>query len=895
MVRTSSRARWLRRFVPYRPFVERLEERLPPGDAVLAGLLAADFLPSTGRAAGLVPAEVRAAPPGQARRLADPAPFDLTADLELLGENPAPASPVALAPGGLSAAPTLGDLGAITQPRSPARSVAPIPASPVASAPGEGGTPYSVLGTPHSVHGALTQPRSLGEPTNYQLDQTVAALPPAEGARAGGVQALFDLGHPTTGPFPSNWFTVFDDTQNTWRRVNLPYPDCTVYVSDCEDIAVLNELDGFNLQPRLSIPFSGPIDVNSVNSGNVFLVSLGSTTDDDRLMPRGYGVGINQVVWDVATNTLHVESDELLAQHTRFALYVTTGVLDTQGNPVAATEDFRNFRQTVEGDYREHLHDAMLMAGAFGFRERDIAVASVFTTQSTTAILEKIRDQIKAQTPEPADFLLGEKGERTVFHLDEVTGIRWDQQIRVDPPEFNSVNLNLSFLRDIIPGAVSQLAFGKYVSPDYEVHPGEFIPSVGTGTGTPMVQGANEIYFNLVLPTGPMPKGGWPVAIFGHGSGQDKGLSFNVAAKMAEQGIATVAINAVGYGFGPLGTLAVSQAIGGPVTLFAGGRGIDQNGDRTIGSAEGVDARAPRTIMRDRDGLRQTAADLMQLVGVIGVGMDVDGDGSPDLNPSHVSYVGYSLGGNYGTQFLAVEPDVAAGVPNVAVGSQATRGVLSPVFRPSRGTWLAQRTPPLVNPPGVTHINGIAVGMPRFDDNTPLRDGVAFTVRLEDETTREVRSPVINTVGGAMAIQEMFEHAQWATLSGDALAYIPHLRRAPLAGVPAKPILFQFGKGDQNVPNPVSSALLRAGDLADRATFYRHDLAVAENPALQRNAHQFLVSIGNAAWREVVLGAQSQIATFFASEGKTIIHPEPARFFEVPIQGPLPEGLNFIP
>ena len=28
---------------------------------------------------------------------------------------------------------------------------------------------------------------------------------------------------------------------------------------------------------------------------------------------------------------------------------------------------------------------------------------------------------------------------------------------------------------------------------------------------------------------------------------------------------------------------------------------------------------------------------------------------------------------------------------------------------------------------------------------------------------------------------------------------------------------------------------------------------------------------------------------------ETMIHPEPARFFEVPIQGPLPEGLKFIP
>ncbi len=86
----------------YRPLVERLEDRLPPGDAVLAGLLAGGLIPSAGRAVGLVPADVRATPPGQARRLVDPTPFDLAADLELLGDGTTSASPVALAPGAMN-------------------------------------------------------------------------------------------------------------------------------------------------------------------------------------------------------------------------------------------------------------------------------------------------------------------------------------------------------------------------------------------------------------------------------------------------------------------------------------------------------------------------------------------------------------------------------------------------------------------------------------------------------------------------------------------------------------------------------------------------------------------------------------------------------------------------
>ncbi len=295
----------------------------------------------------------------------------------------------------------------------------------------------------------------------------------------GSVHALFDLSASSTVPFPTDWFTVADSSHNTGRRINLPLPDCETRRSDCENVAVLNALDGFNLQPRLSVPFSGSIDAKSVTSDTIFLLSLGSTLRDQGHMPRGMVVGINQVVWDTFTTTLHVESDALLAQHTRFALIVTRGVRDESGAPVEASEAFRQFREIVRGDYKQDLLEAMHAARRVGVRESDIAVASVFTTQSATAVLEKMRDQIHAATPQPASFLLGPQGERTVFSLEGVTGIRFDQQRAVALPA-TQVPLTLSLIRDTFPGAVGTLAFGKYRSPDYQVHPGEYIPPVGT-------------------------------------------------------------------------------------------------------------------------------------------------------------------------------------------------------------------------------------------------------------------------------------------------------------------------------------------------------------------------------------------------------------------------------
>jgi hypothetical protein len=719
--------------------------------------------------------------------------------------------------------------------------------------------------------------------------------------------AAFDLANPDSGAFPSDRFTVADASQLTGLRVDLPLPDRAARPSDYDDVSVINTLDGFNLQPRLSIPFSGPIDVNSVSSNDVFLIRLGDTQDpQDR---GGQVVGINQVVWDPATNTLHVESDQLLDQHTRYALIVTDGLRDGAGQAVQASPDFERFRHDLnfgQADdpglkaYRGELIGALAAASQDGVPDKDVITASVFTTQSATAVLEKIRDQVHAATPAPADFLLGPNGERTVFNLNDVSGITWNEQTRVAGP-LNPVPVNVNLL-GFIPGAVGQIAFGKYVSPNYETAE-QYIPPVGTQTGTPAVQDVNEVFFNLYLPSGPMPTGGWPVAIFGHGVGGSKqgstpappggGDSLALAASLAEQGIATIAINVVGHGFGPLSTLTVTPSVGAPVTFLEGGRGIDQNGDGIIANNEGISAAAPESIIGDRDGQRQTVADLMQLVRVIEVGVDADGNGAADLDASHIYYLGGSLGGIYGTTFLAVEPDVHVGALNVAGGLGGSNRY-SPVFRAAFGASLAARTPSLLNGPGVTTLDGVSVLGPRFDENLPLRDGVPLTVRLADGTERVIQSPVINTVPGAMPIQEVIENTEWVSQAGNPVAYAPHIRKAPLAGVSAKSVIYQFAKGDQIVPNPAATALLRAGDLADRATFYRHDLAFAENPLLPTNPHAFLTRLDVPGFRAIIQGAQQQIATFFASDGVTVIHPEPARFFETPVSLPLPEGLNYI-
>ena len=688
-------------------------------------------------------------------------------------------------------------------------------------------------------------------------------------ALAAGVKAGFDLASPLIGPFPSNIFTVADPSHNTGLRVSLPKPNCAARPSDCADIDVINLLDGFNLQPRITVSFSGPIDVASVHSGNVFFLSLGDTLGG----AGGQVIGINQVVWDPVSKTLHAESDELLDQHTRYALIVTNGIRDTAGDPVeaGAFATFRrdlNFGQTKNATlkaYRKSLLDAI---EASGLDPATVVTASVFSTQSATAVLEKIRDRIKAMPVTRATILAS-------FERTNVAAIQWNRQTRSNGSTTSSFVAVPAL--DVFPGAVGRIVFGRFSSPDWETA-GKVIPAIGTRTGVPAVQSTNTLYFNLFVPSGTPPAGGWPVAIFGHGFTDSKqGAPTAVASTLAHNGIATIAINVVGHGGGgTTGTLTIIPLAGAPVTVPDGGRGIDQDGNGVIDSTEGSSAAPPNGIVGSRDGLRQTVADLMQLVRVLQAGVDVDGDGVADLNGGRIYYAGQSFGGIYGTKFIAVEPDVRAGVPNVPGGAIIEIARLSPAFRALVGIALAARVPALCN------AGPLAPPLWCFQESIPLRDDPAIT----------------NPAPGAMPIQEVIDNTEWVSQAGNPVAYAPHLRKIPLDGVATRPFIIQNAKGDSTVPNPTSSAIVRAADAHDRWTLFRNDLVRAARPTAPANPHTFLTNIATVAG-DLAIAAQTQIAVFFATDGAMVIDPDGSvdnRFFEVPIfadQIPLMEDLNF--
>jgi hypothetical protein len=391
----------------------------------------------------------------------------------------------------------------------------------------------------------------------------------------------------------------------------------------------------------------------------------------------------------------------------------------------------------------------------------------------------------------------------------------------------------------------------------------------------------NQIYFNALLPDSPKPEKGYPVVIFGHGFGDSRfGGPTAVSPTLASAGFAVVAITAAGHGHGPESTVIFTDKSGRTTTLTAGGRGVDLNGDGVIESQEGCLTTAPVAFAL-RDCFRQTSVDLLQLVRAIRSGIDLDGDGTPDLDCSRIYYGGDSLGSLYGTVFNALEPHVRAAALNTGGATVVNIARWSPAYRAITTFALAQRTPPLLNKDKA------------YDEDYVLRDQPVKTL----------------SVPGAIDIQNFFETIEWLGMQGDPLAFAPHLKRSPLGGSDPKPVLVQFARGDLTMPNPATSALIRAADLREISWMYRHDRALTFDPALPLDPHPYLVlfvsldsgtlQLPDMIGLAISSFTQQQIADFFTADGQT--NPDPnnalvflllrAPLYEVPAR--LPEDLGF--
>jgi pimeloyl-ACP methyl ester carboxylesterase len=632
----------------------------------------------------------------------------------------------------------------------------------------------------------------------------------------------FDPSSPAVGPFPTDFLTVADPAQKTGRRINLPLPDCATQPSSCQELGFLNQLDGFGLQPRIRVRFSGPVNPDTLRAGIGFVWLDNLTNDEFGLQPPGHVTPINQVIYDPDTNTAYAKPDEFFDQHRRYALVVTDAVKDLAGDPVKPDPAFQNCVALGSNEYCRALAQVIV-------DRPNIVSASVFTTMSVTDFLEKARAGLQDTNPgvQPA-------GSKSVFNIDDIAAVTVRYQKTVDPSRLSD-----SSIPSFVLAGIGRIAFGSFQSPSF-LNDRYIIPATPTATAIAAPLTTSQIYFHAFLPKTAKPAGGYPVVIVGHGFSDDSfGVSSATAATFARAGFASIAINMFGHGYGPGSKVSITDNTGTTTDIPTGGRGVPLSAGGNYGSFDGC---VLPGLFGARDCLRQTVVDLMQLVRAIGTGIDLDGDTSVDLDRNLIYYVGHSFGGTYGTILTAVEPNILAAALNSAGGTLTDITRTSQSFHALGILILGGRTPSLLNKGG------------DFDDGSVLR---YRPVRVED-------------VPGAIAIQEFLDLTEWYGTSGDAVSYAPHLASSTLPGVPIKPVLFQYGGGDTVVPNPAETNLVRAANMREKTRYLRYDLARAAVPQLPASPHSAIAEINSPAELTLAAAIQQQIAGFLASSGSAV-------------------------
>jgi dienelactone hydrolase len=683
---------------------------------------------------------------------------------------------------------------------------------------------------------------------------------------------LYNPAAPTVGPFPTNALTVADANQKTGIRVNLPssFQTCDVETSPsvCSNTGLLNQLDGFSVNARVMTCFSGPIDPTTLQAG-IQLIALAGTQ----------AVSINQIIFDPASNCAFAKPNQVLNQQSQYLLVVTDSVHDGAGKKVREDSAFKQCLKSSD-PYCEALERALQQVQQQPASTNKVVAASLFTTMSATTWLEQARRLVDARLPP----VVLPAGVPSSFSVSAIQSITWIPQGSGDDTGNSEV-----IARDVLSG-VGQIGFGMYLSPIF------LDPSNGSIAVTPTARPISApaayipVSFHLFLPSGPKPRTGYPVVIYGHGLGDNQfGAPTYIASTFAQNGIATLAFEITGHGYGPGGIVQVIDAKG-THTLVAPGRGVQLSPGSPIGPTDGCILPGALGV---RDCGRQTAVDLFALVQIIratgGLGFGLD--------PSRVFYVGQSFGGTYGTLFQAVEPNVQPAVLNGDGGTSVDIARLAITGRPLGVEYLASVNTSLLNVD-----SGIAPPEPYFNDD--FNDNYVF---------RDM-PPVTNTVAGAMAIQAAFEAAEWVGMLGDPLSYAPHLTTLPLTGVPAKSTLFQFGYGDLEVPNPTESAVIRAANAQSTAWFFRFDEAVEIDPSLLAITMPAVAPLPILPHRvlsnptiftysnetSLALAEQQQAASYFVSGGSSNPDPNPSltgefagdTLFQIPAT--LPTQLNFI-
>ncbi|MCC6214353.1 MAG: hypothetical protein IT376_05760 [Polyangiaceae bacterium] len=435
------------------------------------------------------------------------------------------------------------------------------------------------------------------------------------------------------------------------------------------------------------------------------------------------------------TDTLVARPLIPLEEMTRYAFVVTDRVRDADGKPVRSPFEFVYHPGQESGVARlqEHLENPKLATyfgdlGGSGLAH--VAFAFTYTTSPVFEDMRVLRDGLygkgpfarfakefpaRADAPYSVGTINREDAEggavepdgwqdltqcagktSTPYMVDlvqiqETVKSLAQQGFGIDGPELDDLVASLGNLSHLIVGTVD----APYLidgGPENKDPNASFDVDFRTGDAA---KHRDKITFLISVPRETATrKQPFPITYYGHGYTGASVESLGFAGRMAEQGIATIGVNAVSHGIAldeqtaGLGKSLFKQACYAPfASTFFDGRAKDLDGDSLRDSGGDY---WTAYLFHTRDVVRQSALDLVQIFRTLkgfdgqqkshldlnGNGQlddlagDFDADGTPDVGGPSVDFYtwGQSLGGILAPFVAALDPQVVAAAPSAGAG-----------------------------------------------------------------------------------------------------------------------------------------------------------------------------------------------------------------------------------
>lgn len=380
-----------------------------------------------------------------------------------------------------------------------------------------------------------------------------------------------------------------------------------------------SELDGFGLNSAMYARFDGALDPASLPtpeasidpSSSVYVVNVDPASPD-----RGTRTPIVATFRAAGTQTLGINSLVVrpypgfpLDEGTTYALVITTRVKGDGAGSIGVAGDMAKIVGSSADSAIVHaravyqpLLDLLDEPGDDG--REDVASAAVFTTQHATSVAESLRKGVAAATaPVPTDI---------------------------------TAHVATSMLTVFV---------GNYMAPNFQAGdvPYKNSPSgritVGTD-GVAIMDHMEPLRFSLVVPAGPVPPAGFPIAIYSHGTGGDylSGYDDGTAERLAAEGIATISMD---------------QVLHGP---------------RNPGGNPELDFFNFGNVYAARDNALQGAADAFSQLRLARALSFDDAGRTLSFDMTKVVFFGHSQGGLTGPGFVAFEPTLKGAVLSGTAG-----------------------------------------------------------------------------------------------------------------------------------------------------------------------------------------------------------------------------------